>query len=162
MEHRTRRTRRCRCSKRCDAIAHFAGAPIARRWTANRKREIRESRVRGTALLATTVARLARPPRVLLSGSAIGFYGNRADDVLTEASAPGEGFLADVTRDWEAATRPAQDAGVPVTHLRTGMVLSKAGGVLAKLITPFRLGVGGRIGDGLQWMSWIALHGLCA
>jgi uncharacterized protein (TIGR01777 family) len=140
-----------------DAIVHLAGAPIAQRWTAARKRGIRESRVRGTALIADTIAAMERKPRVLVSGSAVGYYGDRGDEQLDEHSAPGADFLAGVAGEWERATAPAADAGVRVVLMRTGVVLSPRGGALGKLLLPFRLGVGGRIGSGRQWMSWIAL-----
>jgi len=140
-----------------DAVVHLAGEPIAQRWTAAAKQRIRESRVRGTELLATTVAALTRPPRVMVSGSAMGIYGDRGDEVLDENSPLGSGFLADVAREWEAASFPAARAGVRVVHIRTGLVLSARGGALAKLLLPFRLGVGGRVGSGRQWVSWIAL-----
>jgi uncharacterized protein (TIGR01777 family) len=140
-----------------DAVVHLAGEPLAHRWTATRKRAIRESRVRGTELVARTLAALERRPRVLLSGSAIGIYGDRGDEPLDEESALGTDFLAGVAREWEAATAAAVDAGVRVTLLRTGIVLSPNGGALERLLLPFRLGVGGPIGSGRQWMSWIAL-----
>jgi len=140
-----------------DAVVHLAGEPIAQRWTGAAKRRIRESRVRGTDLLATTLASLTRPPRVMVSGSAMGIYGDRGDEMLDETSEPGTGFLADVAREWEAATFPAARAGIRVVHIRTGLVLSPRGGALAKLLLPLRLGVGGRVGSGRQWVSWIAL-----
>ena len=140
-----------------DAIVHLAGAPIARRWTTARKREIRESRVRGTSLLARAVAAMAVKPRVVLSGSAVGYYGDRGDELLDERSASGDDFLAEVVRAWEAAAAPIAEAGVRLVLLRTGIVLSPAGGALEKLLLPFRLGVGGPIGGGRQWMSWISL-----
>jgi len=140
-----------------DAVVHLAGEPLAHRWTAARKRAIRESRVRGTELIARTIAALDRRPRVLLSGSAVGIYGDRGDEPLDEQSALGTDFLAGVAREWESASAPAADAGVRVTLLRTGIVLSPKGGALERLLTPFRLGVGGPIGSGRQWMSWISL-----
>jgi uncharacterized protein (TIGR01777 family) len=140
------------------AIVNLAGAPIARRWTASRKREILESRVDSTALLARTVEQLAHPPSVFISGSAIGIYGDRGDEALDEESAHGTGFLAQTAAAWENATAPARDAGIRVVLVRTGIVLSPRGGVLAKLLLPFRLGLGGRVGSGAQWMSWIALE----
>jgi uncharacterized protein len=140
------------------AVVHLAGAPIAERWSEAHKRAIRDSRVRGTALVSRTLTTMAVKPRVLVSGSAIGIYGNRGDEVLTEASAVGHDFLAEVGVAWEAATRGVEDAGVRVVHLRTGIVLSPDGGALGKLLLPFKLGVGGPIGDGRQWMSWIGLH----
>jgi len=141
-----------------DVVINLAGEPIAQRWTADRKRRIRDSRVRGTETLARAIAALPRKPATLLSGSAIGFYGaNRGDDVLDEATRAGADFLADTARQWEEATRPASDAGVRVVTTRTGLVLSPRGGVLQKMLLPFQLGVGGRVGDGRQWMSWIGL-----
>jgi hypothetical protein len=142
-----------------DAVVHLAGAPIAEgRWTEERKALIRSSRVEGTRALCEALARLARKPRVLVCASAMGFYGGRGEEVLTESSASGQGFLADVTRDWEAATAPAERAGIRVVHLRLGVVLSARGGALAKMVPAFLAGAGGRIGDGQQWMSWISLE----
>lgn len=140
-----------------DAVIHLAGEPIAQRWTTESRRRIRESRVRGTELLATTIASLARPPRVLVSGSAMGIYGDRRDEELDEASAVGSDFLAEVATEWEASAEPAARAGVRVVKVRTGLVLSPRGGALAKLLFPFRMGVGGRVGSGQQWVSWIGL-----
>ena len=140
-----------------DAVVHLAGEPLAHRWTDARRRAIRESRVRGTELVARTIAALDRRPRVLLSGSAIGIYGDRGDEPVDEESALGSDFLAGVTREWEAASVAAADAGVRVVLLRSGIVLSPKGGALERLLLPFRLGVGGPIGNGRQWMSWIAL-----
>jgi uncharacterized protein (TIGR01777 family) len=144
-----------------DAVVHLAGESVASgRWTAARKAAIRDSRVTGTTLLAETLARLARPPRVLVSASAIGFYGDRGDELLTEDSPPGEGFLAEVCQAWEAATAPARRAGIRVVTLRIGVVLAASGGALATLLPPFKLGVGGVVGSGTQFMSWIALDDL--
>jgi uncharacterized protein (TIGR01777 family) len=141
-----------------DAVVHLAGEPIAaRRWTAGQKARIRDSRVGPTRLLCQALSRLQRPPRVLVAASAIGHYGDRADAWLDETSAPGNGFLAEVCRAWEVATAPASAAGVRVVNLRLGVVLSPGGGALAKMLTPFRLGVGGRVGSGQQYMSWVAL-----
>lgn len=141
-----------------DAVVHLAGEPIgARRWNDEVKRRILDSRVRGTDLLARTLADLNRPPSVLLSGSAIGVYGERGDDVLTERSPAGSGFLADVVTAWEAATEPATAAGIRVAHLRTGIVLGPGGGALGKILPLFRFGLGGRLGSGRQWWSWISL-----
>jgi uncharacterized protein len=141
-----------------DAVVHLAGESIAAsRWTPEQKVRLRESRVKGTRLLAETLARLATPPRVLVCASAVGYYGNRGDELLNEESAPGPDFLSRVCRDWEAATEPATQKGIRVVNLRFGMVLSPAGGALGKMLTPFRLGVGGVIGSGRQYMSWIAL-----
>ena len=141
-----------------DALIHLAGAGIAdRRWTTARKRTIIESRTTGTDLLARTIAGLAKPPSVLISASAIGYYGDRGDELLTEESPTGAGFLAQVCRDWEAAARPARDAGIRVVHPRTGLVLSAEGGALAKQLPLFRAGLGGRLGSGRQWWSSISL-----
>lgn len=141
-----------------DALVHLAGESVAAgRWTAARKARIRASRVDSTRLLAETAAGLGRRPRVLVCASATGFYGDRGDERLTEQSAPGRGFLAEVCREWEAAAEAARQAGIRTVHLRIGMVLSRAGGALAALLVPFRLGLGGVIGSGRQWMSWIAL-----
>lgn len=141
-----------------DAVVHLAGESIGgRRWTPEQKRRIRESRTKGTALLAAAVASRERKPRVLVSASAIGYYGDRGDELLTEVSSPGNGFLADVCRAWEDETRPAIDAGVRTVNVRTGIVLAKQGGALKQMLMPFRLGLGGAQGSGRQWMSWIAL-----
>jgi uncharacterized protein (TIGR01777 family) len=141
-----------------DAVVHLAGAGIGdRRWTTGVKAEIRDSRVLGTRLLSTTLASLDNPPKVLLSASGIGYYGSRGDEILTEDSPPGEGFLAEVCIDWEAETRPAEEAGIRVAHLRTGLVLSPEGGALAKMLPLFKLGVGGKLGSGRQWWSSISL-----
>jgi uncharacterized protein len=141
-----------------DAIVHLAGDSImGLRWTTDKKRRIRESRTTATRLLVQTLLRLPQPPAVLVCASAIGYYGSRGDEVLNEESRPGTGFLADVAREWEAATAPAIAQGIRVVNLRLGVVLSARGGALAKMLTPFRLGLGGVIGDGAQWMSWIAL-----
>ena len=140
-----------------EAVVNLAGEPIAQRWTGARREAIRESRVRGTELLARAIAALDRKPSVLLSGSAVGFYGDRGDEAVDEESAPGTDFLAGVAREWELATGAARDAGVRVVLLRTGIVLSPHGGALERLLPHFRLAVGGPIGTGRQWMSWIAL-----
>lgn len=141
-----------------DAIVHLAGESIMGvRWTAGKKRRIRESRTTATRLLVQTLTRLSKPPAVFVCASAIGYYGSRGDEMLTEESRPGTGFLAEVARDWEAATATAIAQGIRVVNLRLGIVLSDRGGALAKVLTPFRLGMGGVIGDGAQWMSWIAL-----
>ena len=141
-----------------DAVVHLAGENIAaRRWNAEQKARIRDSRVQGTKFLCETLAKLQRPPRVLISASAIGFYGDQGDRELTEKSPSGSGFLPEVCREWEAATEAAEKAGIRVAQLRFGVILSPGGGALAKMLTPFRLGLGGRIGGGRQWMSWIAL-----
>jgi uncharacterized protein (TIGR01777 family) len=142
-----------------DAVVNLAGAGIGdRRWSDEYRRIVMESRTGGTRLLAETIAELDDGPRVLLSGSAVGFYGDRGDEELDESSAPGSGFLAEVAQAWEASTAPAEQAGARVVHLRTGIVLAGHGGALAKLLPLFRLGLGGRFGSGRQWMSWIALE----
>lgn len=140
-----------------DAVVHLAGERIDQRWRESVKRELRESRIRSTELLARAIASAPVPPRVLVSGSAIGVYGDRGDELLDERSAPGDDFLARLCVEWEAAARPAIDAGVRVVHPRTGIVLGAHGGALARMLPPFRLGVGGPTGAGRQWMSWIAL-----
>lgn len=141
-----------------DAVVHLAGENIASgRWTPERKARIRDSRVKGTRTLCEALARLAQPPKVLVSASAIGYYGDRGTEPLWEQSIAGEGFLADVCRAWEDATQPAVEKGIRVVFLRLGIVLSAAGGALAKMLLPFKLGVGGIIGSGKQYMSWITL-----
>lgn len=146
-----------------DAVVHLAGESIASgRWTAAKKARIKDSRVKGTKLISGSLARLEKLPGVLVSMSAVGYYGNRGDEVLTEESAAGEGFLADVCRQWEAATDSATRKGIRAVHLRTGLVLSRKGGALGKIILPFKFGVGGKIGSGKQYLSWITLDDLCA
>jgi uncharacterized protein (TIGR01777 family) len=141
-----------------DAVVHLAGEGIGeQRWTDEQKRRIRDSRVRGTAVLAAAVATREQKPRVFVSASAIGYYGNRGDEILTEDSAPGDDFLAEVCRSWESETQPAADSGVRTVKLRTGIVLAKHGGALQRMLLPFKLGIGGKQGSGKQWMSWIAL-----
>jgi uncharacterized protein (TIGR01777 family) len=141
-----------------DAAVHLAGENLAEgRWTEEKKRRIRESRVKGTKLISETLAGLARKPEVLVSASAVGFYGDRGDEVLTEESSSGDGFLADVCREWERATEAAEGAGVRVAHMRFGVILSGEGGALKKMLFPFRMGVGGKLGDGRQYMSWVTL-----
>ena len=141
-----------------DAVVHLAGEGVAtKRWTPEQKRRVLESRTIGTTLVAETIAAMTAKPRVLLSGSAVGYYGERGDEILTEASSAGEGFLADVCVQWEAATAPAAAAGIRVAHLRTGIVVGKAGGAVAKTLPLFKLGLGGRIGSGRQYWSWISL-----
>jgi uncharacterized protein (TIGR01777 family) len=144
-----------------DAVVHLAGESIASgRWTAEKKARIRDSRVQGTRLLCDALAQLVNPPKVLVSASAIGYYGDRGAEVLRENSRPGREFLADVCRAWEAATEPAIQRGIRVVNLRLGMVLSAAGGALAKMLLPFKMGLGGVIGSGQQYMSWITLDDL--
>lgn len=141
-----------------DAVIHLAGESLASgRWTAARKGRIRQSRVESTRLLAGALAHLERRPAALITASAVGYYGDRGDEILVEDSAPGSSFLATLCRDWEAAAAPAHQAGIRVAHLRSGVVLSPAGGVLARLLPVFRAGLGGRLGNGRQFMSWIGL-----
>jgi hypothetical protein len=141
-----------------DAIVHLAGENIASgRWTAARKERIRDSRVNGTRLIAESIARMDRPPQVLISASAIGYYGDCGRELLREESPAGAGFLAEVCRQWEAATDAATRKGVRVVHLRTGIVLSAKGGAMGKMLLPFKLGLGGKIGSGDQYWSWISL-----
>ena len=144
-----------------DAVVHLAGESIAAgRWTAAVKERVRRSRVDGTRLLAETLGRLTRRPRVLVAASAVGYYGNRSDTLLTEESSPGSGFLAEVCREWEAAADPAGVAGIRVVHPRLGVVLAGQGGALPRMALPFRLGAGGVIGSGRQYWSWIGLADL--
>jgi uncharacterized protein len=140
-----------------DAVIHLAGESIVGRWTNEKKRKIRDSRVLGTTALAQALAQARNEdkPQVFVCSSAIGYYGDRGEEILKEESAPGSGFLPEVCREWEAATRAAVDAGIRTVQLRTGVVLSASGGALGKMLTPFKLGLGGRIGSGRQWMSWI-------
>jgi uncharacterized protein (TIGR01777 family) len=143
----------------CRAIVHLAGAPIgARRWTDARKKELRDSRVLGTAAIARAAAALDTPPDVLVCGSAIGYYGETGDSWADEDSPAGTGFLAGLVRDWEAAAEPARAAGIRTVHARTGLVVSTAGGAWAPLFPLFRAGLGGRLGDGKQFWSYISLH----
>ncbi len=146
-----------------DAVVHLAGDNIASgRWTAQKKNAIRSSRIDGTKLLCSTLATLKNKPEVVVSASAIGYYGNRSDEILTESSKPGDGFLAQVCREWEAATMPAQSAGIRVALMRIGVVLSRDGGALTKMLPPFRAGVGGKLGTGKQYLSWISIDDLCS
>jgi uncharacterized protein (TIGR01777 family) len=140
-----------------DAVIHLAGEGIAGRWTAAKKQRIRDSRLKGTRLLCKSLAKLARPPRVLLSASAVGFYGNRGNEILTETSAPGNTFLSKLCTEWEAAADHADQNETRVVKLRLGVVLSRNGGALKKMLLPFKLGAGGIIGDGKQYWSWIAI-----
>jgi len=141
-----------------DAVVHLAGESIASgRWTDEKKRRIRESRVQGTTLLSEALTLLSRPPTRFISASAIGYYGSRGDEVLTEESGAGNDFLSDVCAEWEKASEPAAKKGISTCNARFGIILDKEGGALEKMSTPFRLGLGGKVGDGKQWMSWIAL-----
>lgn len=144
-----------------DAVVHLSGESIASgRWTAEKKARIRDSRIKVTRLLSESLAGLAKPPKVYVCASAVGYYGNRGAELLKETSPPGTDFLAEVCRAWEASTEPAHGKGIRVVNLRTGVVLSAAGGALAKMLPPFRMGVGGKIGDGKQYMSWIEMEDL--
>ena len=146
-----------------EAVVHLAGENIAsRRWTSKQKRRIRDSRVIGTVLLAKTLAKQTNPPKVFVAASAIGFYGSRGDEALTEESGAGTGFLADTCKVWEAAAEPVLAKGIRLVTMRTGIVLSPKGGALAKMLLPFKLGVGGKVGSGAQYMSWIALGDMAA
>jgi len=141
-----------------DAIVTLSGSTIGRRWTDERKAEILHSRVATSGLLARTAAELDPPPTVFVSAGGAGIYGDRGDEILTECSPLGEGFLADVGRAWEAAAEPARTAGIRVVNFRQGIVLTRSGGALDRMLTPFRLGLGGRIGSGRQWWSWVSLE----
>lgn len=148
-------------ARAADAVVHLAGENVASgRWTASRKARIRDSRVGPTRALAAWLAQLDRPPLAFICASGIGYYGDRGDEMLDEASPPGTGFLAGVCREWEAAADPAARAGIRVVSLRIGLVLSGTGGALPRMLKPFRLGVGGVVGSGDQWMSWITLDDL--
>ncbi len=138
-----------------DAVIHLAGESVVGRWTDSKKKAIRDSRIQGTTNLASALAHTKARPRVFICASAIGFYGDRGDELLTEESAVGAGFLADLARDWEASSRIAAESGIRTVNLRIGVVLSPKGGALAKMLTPFQLGLGGRVGPGIQWWSWI-------
>ena len=142
-----------------DVVVNLAGEPIAQRWTSKRRQRIRDSRVRGTQALASTLAALPQKPKVFVSGSAVGYYGaHRGDELLDESSSPGTDFLAETASEWERATSAASDAGIRVAISRTGLVVGPNGGLLAQMLTPFKLGIGGRMASGEQWMSWIALE----
>lgn len=144
-----------------DAVVHLAGENIAgARWNSQQKQRIIESRTRGTQLLSERLSGLAHPPRLLLSASAVGYFGHRGDEPLDEESTPGKGFLPEVAQAWEAATGPAEAAGIRVVHLRIATVLAREGGALPRMLPPFRLGLGARLGSGRQWMSWIAIDDL--
>ena len=143
-----------------DAVVHLAGEPITGRWTAEKKTVIRESRVKSTRLLCETLARVSIRPRVLVAASASGYYGDRGDEVLREESGAGSSFLSQVCQEWEAATKPAAASGIRVVNLRFGFILSLAGGGLAKMLPAFKMGAGGKIGSGKQYMSWIGIDDL--
>ncbi len=145
---------------RHEAIIHLMGEPVAQRWTADIKARIRASRIDATRKLVAGIGRLQHKPSVLISSSAVGYYGNRGDEILTEASGPGSGFLAEVCVDWEREALRAREFGLRVTTIRTATVLGREGGALAKMLTPFRLGLGGKFGNGKQWMSWVHVDDL--
>lgn len=138
-----------------DAVIHLAGESVVGRWTTEKKKSIRDSRVLGTRNLASALAKAVPKPKVFICASAIGYYGDRGDEIMREESSPGSGFLSEVCREWEAASRIAAEAGIRTINLRTGLVLSEKGGALQSMLTPFKLGLGGRIGSGRQWWSWI-------
>jgi hypothetical protein len=141
-----------------DAVIHLAGESIVGRWTDEKKARIQESRIAGTVNLTQALAQAKEKPEVFICSSAVGYYGDRGSEVLREESAPGTGFLSDVCQQWEAATQPAAEAGIRTVQMRTGVVLSSKGGALGKMLLPFKLGLGGRLGDGRQWMSWIDMQ----
>jgi len=145
-----------------DAVIHLAGEPVGQRWSAEAKRRIRDSRVTGTRNLVATLGKMSAPPRILVSASAVGYYGSRGDEVLREDSAPGTSYLAEVCQAWEKEVEAAAALGVRVVRIRIGIVLDAKGGALQRMLPPFRMGVGGRLGDGRQWMSWIHLEDLAA
>ena len=143
-----------------DAVIHLSGANLATIWTEKNKKLFRSSRIDTTAYLCNCLTKLSQPPKALISASAIGYYGDRSDEVVTEESAPGSGFISELCRDWEAATNEATKIGIRVVNIRIGIVLSRTGGALAKMLTPFKLGSGGAFGNGQQYMSWITLTDL--
>jgi TIGR01777 family protein len=143
-------------------VIHLAGEPISSRWTDEKKKKIYDSRVKGTRSVVEALSGLRTKPKVFVSASGIGYYGDRGDDVMTEMSNAGDTFLAEVCRDWEAEARRAEDLGIRTVLMRTGIVLSKRGGALAEMLTPFKFGVGGVAGSGKQWMSWLAFDDIIA
>jgi uncharacterized protein len=145
-----------------DAVVNLSGTNLDTRWTEKRKREIVDSRVDTTGLLARTIAALEPKPSVFLVAGGVGIYGDRGDEILTEESDLGSGFLADLGQEWEAAAAPAREAGIRTVNFRQGVVLSRKGGALAKMLTPFKLGLGGRVGSGRQWWSWVSLDDVVA
>ncbi|HUF05256.1 MAG TPA: TIGR01777 family oxidoreductase [Aridibacter sp.] len=146
--------------KGADVVVHLAGESIGEYWTEEKKKRLRKSRVEGTRTLVEALSKLETPPKVFVSASAVGYYGSRGDEEINDDSPPGEGFLADLSQEWEAESMKAQEFGARVVVPRFGIVLSKDGGALAKMITPFSFGLGGTVGEGSQWMSWISLHDL--
>ncbi len=145
-----------------DAVVHLAGEPVAQRWTAHARQAIRESRVTGTRNLVEALAKLPRKPQVLVCASATGYYGDRGDEILTESSLPGADTLAQLCVDWENEAQAAEASGIRVVRVRTGLVLDARGGALPRMLPPFRMGVGGKLGSGKHWMSWIHLEDLAA
>jgi uncharacterized protein (TIGR01777 family) len=145
-----------------DAVLHLAGEPVAQRWTARARQSIRESRVTGTRNLVQALAKLRRKPEVLVCSSAVGYYGSRGDEILNESSSPGDDFLAQLCVEWEKQAQAAEDSGIRVVRIRTGLVLDARGGALPRMLPPFRMGVGGKLGNGKQWTSWIHLDDLAA
>jgi len=143
-----------------DAVIHLAGEPVAQRWSAEVKQRIRESRVAGTRNLVQALARLPQRPQTLVCASAVGYYGSRGEETLSESSAPGSGFLAEVCQTWEREAQTAESLGMRVVEVRTGLVLDSRGGALQRMLPPFRMGVGGKLGDGRQWMPWIHVQDL--
>lgn len=148
--------------KGLDAVVHLAGESIIGRWTAGKKARIKESRAKGTRLLSEALAKLDLKPKVLVCASAVGYYGDRGEETLEEGALPGSGFLAKVCQEWEKAAEPAKQAGIRVVNLRIGMVLSPSGGALKMMLPPFKMGLGGILGSGKQYTSWISLDDLLA
>jgi uncharacterized protein (TIGR01777 family) len=148
--------------READAVIHLAGSPVAQRWSASAKQDIRESRVAGTRNLVQALSKLRRKPGVLICASAIGYYGSRGDEVLVESAAPGSGYLAEVCVAWEKEAQAAEALGMRVVRVRTGIVLDARGGALPRMLPPFRMGAGGKLGSGRHWMSWIHLEDLAA
>jgi uncharacterized protein (TIGR01777 family) len=146
--------------REASAVVHLAGEPVAQRWNSAVKQRIRDSRVNGTRHLVEALRKLSRPPGVLVCASAVGYYGTRGDQLLDESSQPGEGFLADVCKEWEREAVAAESLGIRVVRVRIGVVLDPKGGALVRMLPPFRMGVGGKVGDGRQWMPWIHLQDL--
>jgi uncharacterized protein (TIGR01777 family) len=145
-----------------DAVVHLAGEPVAQRWTAHARQAIRESRVTGTRNLVQALAKLPKKPEVLVCASAVGYYGDRGDEILNESSSPGGDYLAQLCVDWEKEAQSAEAAGIRVVRVRTGLVLDARGGALPRMLPPFRIGLGGKLGSGQHWMSWIHLEDLAA
>jgi uncharacterized protein (TIGR01777 family) len=145
-----------------DAVVHLAGEPVAQRWTAHARQAIRESRVTGTRNLVQALAKLPKKPEVLVCASAVGYYGDRGDEILNESSSPGGDYLAQLCVDWEKEAQSAEASGIRVVRVRTGLVLDARGGALPRMLPPFRMGLGGKLGSGQHWMSWIHLEDLAA